>query len=791
MRQHDYLFCQVSHQDKKLHGHWKWRVGNGSPIIVVAVVMILSACNRKTEEGDSQLGLLEAREELDKTVWADEVRAQEYEKVFTKLWDQIRRESGREKLAPLLEFPFETLQMPTASSVKNLELGVSLRNYSSAEQRDLSATDWRQMVTGWANAGYEILQTEWHHNRFDPDSGGAPRSAIGFVLHIKQPTKHTRIVVEGELDVQWKAGMDSLPKAKTIGIISLRILRRTSGGGFQQVLTIEPENRQASSSLPMLVYDLDKDGRSDIVFPSWNRIYWNRAGAADQGFVIDGFVTHAVWLKEAAIISDFDGDANADFVAVSKEGQLIFFKGATDGKFPTESIVCADVTIENPTAITTGDIDGDGDLDLWVTQYRASMIDGQIPSPYYDANDGYPSFLLLNDGGGRFTDATVETGLAELRHRRTFSASFIDLDEDGDLDLLNVSDFAGVDIHENQGDGRFTLATDKFIPSRHFFGMGHTFGDYDRDGRLDFYVIGMSSTTARRLDDLDLGRADHPDIHRMRAEMGYGNRMYFGSGGGRFVEKPDVAASVARTGWSWGTTSFDMDLDGDEDIYVANGHRSGKSCQDYCTQFWRHDLYASGSGAPPAEIKKLFSTVMTDLNGGEISWNGFEKNFLFLNDSSRSGRFTNIAHLVDSAFAFDARSVVSDDFDGDGRPDLLVSQSHFAGNGFVSKMFVYQNEIESAGNHWIGVRLYESGPGFSPNGAKVTLKTGRGIQTSWLVTGDSYMAQHAPVAHFGLGVETAVEYVEVRWPNGIVQKLDKPRVDSWHRIEADPTRSSP
>ena len=68
------------------------------------------------------------------------------------------------------------------------------------------------------------------------------------------------------------------------------------------------------------------------------------------------------------------------------------------------------------------------------------------------------------------------------RHRRTYSNSLVDLDDDGDLDLLVVSDFAGIDLYENDGHGRFTDITDRKIAQPHFFGMAHTFGDYDRDG---------------------------------------------------------------------------------------------------------------------------------------------------------------------------------------------------------------------------------------------------------------------------------------------------------------------
>ena len=163
--------------------------------------------------------------------------------------------------------------------------------------------------------------------------------------------------------------------------------------------------------------------------------------------------------------------------------------------------------------MTGGDIDRDGDVDLWVTQYKPSYEGGQMPTPYYDANDGEPAYLLVNDGKGQFIDETDRRGLAAKRFRRTYSTSFVDLDEDADLDLIKnmvVSDYAGIDLYENDGNGTFEDVTQEKFDDRHLFGMAHTFADFNSDGRLDLYAIGMSSTTARRLDRLQLGRADRP-----------------------------------------------------------------------------------------------------------------------------------------------------------------------------------------------------------------------------------------------------------------------------------------
>mgnify|MGYP001313354861 CR=1 FL=1 len=136
----------------------------------------------------------------------------------------------------------------------------------------------------------------------------------------------------------------------------------------------------------------------------------------------------------------------------------------------------------------------------------------------------------------------------------------------------------------------------------------NTFGDFDSDGRQDLYMVGMSSTTARRLDQLGLKREDYPEYTKLRAPMAYGNRMYVAREG-KYVQTP-LNQDCARAGWAWGAASFDLENDGDDDLYVANGHISGKSATDYCTAFWRHDLYTGSSTEDPAEAHLLSDRVL-------------------------------------------------------------------------------------------------------------------------------------------------------------------------------------
>ena len=292
-------------------------------------------------------------------------------------------------------------------------------------------------------------------------------------------------------------------------------------------------------------------------------------------------------------------------------------------------------------------------------------------------------------------------------------------------------------------------------------------------------MTGMGSTTARRLDFMGLKRDEHPDIDAMRAAMGYGNRMFLRRGD-RF-EEPAFKDEVARTGWSWGCSAFDFDNDGDRDLYIANGHQSGKSARDYCSTFWRHDIYLDPA-QPASAVRDLLSPWMAPLRSGEISWNGYEHNALLMNQGGHG--FLNVAYLMGVAFEFDARAVATDDLNGDGRVDLLVVENQRTPSGHLHQtLHVVANRFPESG-HWIGVRLREEGGGRSPVGARITVRTNKTATPSvaHIVTGDSLYAQHAPTIHFGLGTSKHVDTLEVVWPDGTTKTLASPQINTYHTV---------
>jgi hypothetical protein len=728
------------------------------------------------------------RQQLEETVWADEIKAQQYERTLVALWDALLRADGNAapgaKAEILAAIDFDTLTIGTPQPVETLDHGIAVFELRPPHST-LTHEDWAELVERFSSAGYRLVQSEWHHARFFPPTHESPaRSQVAISLHLTEGSDSRRTIVEGQLEVRWSDRRDDRgnPIPARIEATGLRMLVRSGPTPFEKVLRFELPTRGGRSGVhPVLLYDLNQDGLLDLIMVGAARILWNRGGGRFQRAHL---VAQPYQLTETGVIADMNGDSYPDLMSTRARGDLVLYLGDAEGRFPDEPKVTPrfEQPLRGPSSLTVGDIDGDGDLDVWLAQYKPPYRGGQMPSPYYDANDGFPSYLLLNDGQGNFSFGTAAAGLEAKRRRRTYASTLVDLDDDGDLDLLVISDFSGIDLYHNDGHGHFTDANDTLRADRHLFGMSAAFADYDLDGRLDFFVAGMASTTARRLAAMGLGRAELPDMQAMRMRMAFGNRMYLARGDG--WEEPDFSAQVARTGWTWGTTAFDFDNDRDPDLFAANGHISGRSVKDFCVSFWCHDIY-DGTSESNEGLSLLMGERMKALSSRAESWNGHEKNRLLMNLAG--GGFVNVAFLLGVADSFDSRSAVSGDFDLDGRVDLAVVEDEGLKG---ERLHVYRNRLQT-GNHWIGIRLQEEGNGISPVGATATVRTAEQTHVGRVVTGETVMGQHPTTLHFGLGSSTQVESIEVRWMNGMTRIVHDPEVDRYHLIEAAPATPLP
>ncbi|MFT5135533.1 MAG: hypothetical protein ACI8XV_000559 [Arenicella sp.] len=717
------------------------------------------------------INLADTRRKLDQLIWGPEVLAQQYEARIVRLWDDLLK--AQDKFKVLADLDFNSLRLAAHQNSEGLQHQIARYTFSG-DGESWGAAQWKAFIAKAVSNNYVLEQSEWHHSGFtSPQANQGAQSEVSFELHIARGEPAHRVILKGVLDVSWKVslGVTAEIEPNDIVVTQMTIMERQLPPAFEEVFTVSGTEKTPLIN-PLLVYDLDKDGLSEIIVGGQNLLLRNNGKGV---LTAEKLFDKAKLLYDGAVIADFSGDGQVDLVGVDNNNYPLLFKGNKDGSFNNQPIKMADTHLGLPKTFTAGDIDGDGDLDIHIGNYKYAYRQGQMPSPYYDANDGYPAVLLRNDGEDKFTDITDSSGLGAKSKRRSYSSSFVDFDDDQDMDLIVVSDYAGFDVYLNDGKGKFTDITDDFGLDRHFFGMGHTFDDFDGDGKLDFYVIGMSSTTARRLAELGVGRKDLQKHTEMRDAMGYGNRMFLKRENG-FVKAP-FNSQVARTGWSWGVSTFDFDNDGDKDIFIANGHYSGESTQDYCTTFWRHDIYEGGGENIARDM--LFQTESTDLREANISWNGYEHKVLYL---KHKGEYVNIAYLMGVAFEYDARSVVTEDIDKDGRPDLLVVEHVAEGLNKTSyRLHIYRNALSNAG-HWVGVELSDS-EGRSTIGAHVEVVTKTGKQFSRIVTGDSFSSQHSANLHFGLGAQTEINEIRVTWANGQTSSLKQPKVDKYHRLE--------
>ncbi len=702
-----------------------------------------------------------------RTVWASEIKGQKLAERIWRLWDELRQ--SETPLQVLADLPFDQLTIGSFSSPQTIEHGIVIRE-TQEPATTYSRKRFQEFLTQRRRENIRLEQSQWRHERFWPERDGVPQSRFRFVLHARRPEPETRYILRGRLRIRWRE-TDARPAIETVTVTEAELLSRKGPPPFLSVppIDITPDSVYDTIEPNLLIQDLDRDGLAEIVLPSINRVYRNQGQGRFRPAPLLEFPIRPI---DIGTLADFDNDGFTDFLGVNTKG-LALFRGSATGTFLSPLSSTPLESLRHPSALTSGDIDHDGDLDLWLAQYRSPYRAGQMPTPYYRANDGYPSYLLRNDGTGRFVDVTEEAGLTELRFRRTYSASLVDLEDDGDQDLVTVNDFAGLDFYVNDGTGRFRNASDELAGDRLGFGMAHAFGDFDRNGELDLFMIGMNDDTARRLDYLKL-TGPRPEYALHRAPMTFGNRLFYRQGA-RYHQLP-AGKRLAESGWSWGVSTGDFDNDGDEDIHIVNGHISNASVRDYAPNFWLYDIYLGDSNENPA-LDFFFQSRQNDARLSGVSFGGHELNHFYLNRGQDG--FLEVAYLIGLSLQVDCRNLISEDLDGDGRLEWLTATLE-TWPQYRHTLRLFANFTEPAG-HWIGLRVVGA-PELPIVGTVVQLKTPNGEQRRQLVTGESYRSQHANALHFGIGPLTEVDSLEIRWPDGGRRTLDRPEIDRWHQV---------
>jgi hypothetical protein len=719
----------------------------------------------------AQFTAIETRERsMDETVWAKEQRAEECGAVFDALWDELNHATNKFDL--LASFPVGEMRVGKYAAPEHLVHGIQV--WQPAEPHTIwLQREWQAFLAEAEREGWLVEHIEFRQHGFAAAPEVPEQSRFGFRADVTNTNGLERATLEGDLIVDWGTNaLAAQPAVHHLDASRITIRSRRGHIPFQPILieTIQPPEKWLFID-PLILYDLDGDGLSEIILAGKNLVYLRLPNGQYAPAPLCKYPPGRIM---SALIADFDGDGFADFICAKPEG-LFLFKGSSQGTFdePGRLVWPAYPQLKYAQVLTCGDMDRDGDLDIFLGQYKSPYFQGQMPSPYYDANDGDPAYLLVNDGLGNFTDATESSGLKSKRWRRSYSGSFVRLDKRDSLDLVVVSDFAGLDVYRNDGRGHFTDVTRECVPDAMSFGMAHALADFNVDGRLDLLMIGMDPPTVDRLEQLGLWRPGASEDHHVRTRLGFGNRLLLARNEGGF-EQTALNSSIARSGWSWGCSAFDFDNDGFPDVYIATGHESRATVRDYEPEFWLHDIYV-GSSTNDRAADLYFQSKFTRTRARGQSYGGYYQNRLYLNLSGVS--FLEAGHLMGVALEQDSRNVVTDDLDGDGKMDLLVMTFEVWPEP-KQTLRVYRNTLADSGN-WIGFRFREKSGGGSPVGTSVTIYYDGHSTTRQILTGDSYRCQSANTLHFGLGKTVRLDRAEIVWPDGSTARIDGPKLNEY------------
>lgn len=286
------------------------------------------------------------------------------------------------------------------------------------------------------------------------------------------------------------------------------------------------------------------------------------------------------WLDNttAALLVDLDNDGDKDLALATRTAFLISENNGK-GRFSLRERLSNLGSGYSPTA---ADYDLDGDLDLLILRYASDNNktgDFPTPHPFHSARNGGANVLLQNQGDFGFLDVTDDAGLGVENYRFSFAASWEDFDNDGDLDVYIANDFGPNQLMRNEGT-HFIDESSGSGSQDWGFGMSATWGDYDRDGAMDLYVSSMFSSAGNQIvAQSDFNPTMPEETRKKYLKMVRGNSLMRNAGGGRFHDVTNPTAE-GFAGWAWGSKFADLNNDGWEDLYVANGYISQPDTED-------------------------------------------------------------------------------------------------------------------------------------------------------------------------------------------------------------------
>ncbi len=433
-----------------------------------------------------------------------------------------------------------------------------------------------------------------------------------------------------------------------------------------------------------------------------------------------------------AVVGDYDNDGWPDLY-VTNFGKNRLYHNNHDGTF-TDVADKAGVALGNwSTSATWGDYDGDGKLDLFVPGYVHYDLEhppeqgtDAVPHSFCQFRGvkvmcgpiglkGEPDHLFHNNGDGTFTDVSVKAGVADLKSSYYGLASlFIDVNNDGRLDLLVADDSTPNYLYLNKGDGTFedaSFASGYALneSGRETASMGIAAGDLTHNGRIDLYNTTFSD--------------DYKPLYRNDGDGNFTDISY---------EMGIAEPTVPFLGW--GASFFDYDNDGWLDLLMVNGHVYPQVDQTTWGTTWK-------------QRPLLFHSV--------------------------AGKLVLVPALEGSGLATlaAARGMAYGDLFNDGQIDAVV-------NNVDGAPSLFRNVTKSSNHWIEFKLIGGPGSPRDAIGASILLTANGFTQRADVISGGSFASSPDQRLHFGLGAATQIKRLEVHWPSGLVETVDIPKIDS-------------
>ena len=480
-------------------------------------------------------------------------------------------------------------------------------------------------------------------------------------------------------------------------------------------LSLDFTHQHDSSSLPVIgscIIDIDGDGTPELFLGGGKHQGDALLQFSEGGFKpvagCGGITKTTPDATYGAATIDVDNDGDSDLFVARDSGVMLYTNEG--GTFTGRKL---DIPLDEkstPLSFALADLNRDGAVDMYLATYLPkSKMEGL--NIFNKENYGSNSLLLLNNGDNTFTDITDESGMRYTHN--TFQGVFVDIDGDLEQDLVVAHDTGQVKTWKNLGNLKFQ---DMPNPTSDVYGypMGVAVGDYNNDGRVDFFFSNTGGTAPHFLAKGDL-----------REDQVFEDRLIFFRNDGEFkFTNVNEETQTAKFEFSWGTVFHDLNLDGRQDLIISQNF----------VDFPLHKMF------------KLPGRVLIQ-----------REDSTYAATEERSG-VVNRRYEITSLVA---------DFNSDGYPDMVRVNLSGPAVAFLHN---------GGENHYLKVRLPDQ-PSSLGAAVTVTTGSGKTL-TDWLVVGEGLAGDQTHVLTFGLADEDSCQRIDIAYMDGRKQTIESPAIDS-------------